>query len=394
MNLFLRCFGCKKQSKKKKNDANSSNVKFNSFVNQEINLRNNISLDQEKKISKENEKNHDKSDNKNEEKKIEILIGETSEEKKYKKTNEELITEEPEKSENKVSNEENDGKKENKNCDENKENKENKNNNKDKEDIICSKFGLNLKKDIDFDEPLLKTDSPLISDFEKNIIFTKGNLTELFDKFWNLDKYKKIWDKDNLQIEIRSEGTDINDKFNLIKIIYRQIKSTLRENADIQTLIDFIYLPELRIKWDKILKNLEVLDGNLETNYVIRTIAKSPNFLMSERESIEKRIIFKNKEGNAIYVMSSSIPNELFPTEKDVVRIINYINYYKVVDEGDYICFYSLNQTDFKMSIPQFLINVTLPTTTKNWQIELEKFANEIKYDKDTKKIIPNNKAF
>ena len=47
--------------------------------------------------------------------KIEILIGETSEEKKYKKTNEELITEEPEKSENKVSNEENDGKKENKN---------------------------------------------------------------------------------------------------------------------------------------------------------------------------------------------------------------------------------------------------------------------------------------
>jgi hypothetical protein len=59
MNLFLRCFGCKKQSKKKKNDANSSNVKFNSFVNQEINLRNNISLNQEKKISKENEKNHD-----------------------------------------------------------------------------------------------------------------------------------------------------------------------------------------------------------------------------------------------------------------------------------------------------------------------------------------------
>ena len=43
------------------------------------------------------------------------------------------------------------------------------------------------------------------------------------------------------------------------------------------------------------------------------------------------------------------------------------------------------------MSIPQFLINVTLPTTTKNWQIELEKFAQKVKYDKSTSNIIENN---
>ena len=33
------------------------------------------------------------------------------------------------------------------------------------------------------------------------------------------------------------------------------------------------------------------------------------------------------------------------------------------------------------MKIPQFLINVTLPTTTKkNWQTDLEKYAKEVKY--------------
>ena len=111
---------------------------------------------------------------------------------------------------------------------------------------------------------------------------------------------------------------------------------------------------------------------------------------MSERDCIEKKFIFKNKEGNSIYVISSSVPENLFEMKKDVVRIINYINYYKIVD-GDYLGFYSLNQTDFKIPIPQFLINVTLTTTTKSWQTSLEKLMSEINYNKETKRIIQNN---
>ena len=147
----------------------------------------------------------------------------------------------------------------------------------------------------------------------------------------------------------------------------------------------------MRLKWDKLLKNLEILDGKNESNYVLNSLAKSPTFLMSERDCIEKKFIFKNKEGNNIYAICSSVPENLFQMKKDVVRINNYINYYKIVDEGDYLGFYSLNQTDFKMPIPQFLINVTLPTTTKSWQTSFEKYLNEIKYNKETKSIIQNN---
>ena len=369
MNLFLRCFGCKKFSKKDKKTSDSSNVKFRSFVNQEANLQNKISLNLVKNSVIQNEnknqnieqnKNQNNINNNNQEKNKNILIENETKEEKNKITNEQLISEEEEKKEN-IKN------------------------------ILYSKFGLNLNKEIDFDEPLLKTDSPLICDFEKNIIFTKGNLIELFDKYWKIDKYKKIWDKDNLIIEINSEGTDINNKFNLIKVTYKQKKAEFNENCDIQTIIDFLYFPSLRLKWDKILKNFELIEGNIESNYIIRSLAKAPTFLMSERESLEKKFIFKNKERNGMYIISSSIPDDLFETKKDVVRIFNYINYYKIVDEGDYIGFYSLNQTDFKMPIPQFLINVTLPTTTKNWQISLEQFAKEVKYDKETKNIISNN---
>lgn len=369
MNLFLRCFGCKKFSKKDKKTSDSSNVKFRSFINQDANLQNKISLNLVKNSVIQNENknqnieqntNQNNINNNNQEKNKDILIENETKEEKNKITNEQLISEEEEKKEN-------------------------------MKNILYSKFGLNLNKEIDFDEPLLKTDSPLICDFEKNIIFTKGNLIELFDKYWKIDKYKKIWDKDNLIIEINSEGTDINNKFNLIKVTYKQKKAEFNENCDIQTIIDFLYFPSLRLKWDKILKNFELIEGNIESNYIIRSLAKAPTFLMSERESLEKKFIFKNKDGNGMYIISSSIPDDLFETKKDVVRIFNYINYYKIVDEGDYFGFYSLNQTDFKMPIPQFLINVTLPTTTKNWQISLEQFAKEVKYDKETKNIISNN---
>ena len=330
MNLILRCLRCKKYSKKNKDSVNESNIIFNTFINQEPNLQQNISINIDNQVEKKEENvNQNNNVNSKEQNKKEILIDMDNEEDKYKKTNEKLIIDEKEKSEI-------------------------------EEKILLSKYGLNLNKEIDFDEPLLKTDSPLISDYEKTLIFTKGNLISLFDKLWNLDKFKKVWDKDNLFIEIRTEGTEINNQFYLIKLLYRQIKAKLKSNADIETLIDFIYIPSLRLKWDKIFKSLDIYDGNNESNYVVNSIAKSPVFIMSERESIEKRFIFKSKDGNAYYIMSSSVPDYLFPEKKDIIRITNFINYYKIVDAGDYIEFYSLNQTDFKMPIPQFLINVTL----------------------------------
>ena len=37
------------------------------------------------------------------------------------------------------------------------------------------------------------------------------------------------------------------------------------------------------------------------------------------------------------------------------------------------------------MPIPQMLINMTLPSTSKKWYANIKKFANSIKYDREAK---------
>ena len=363
MNIFLKCFGCKrkpKDSRLNKTIGNTSGMKFAELVTPQNIIPNQINSYTNNNENKTKEKNEDKSteiDNNNIEIKKDILITEEHETEKNKEIKDSLITEDSDK----ISN----------------------------NNIIYSKLGLNLNPEIGFDEPLLKEDSPLLYNFEKELHFkfTRKNLIETFNKFWSLDKYKKVWEKDNLIIEIRDEGSDFNNEFNLIKISYRQLKTEFNMSTDIKMIVDFFYEPSLRILWDNVLKNLEILEGDKKSNYIISTWAKSPVFFMSERESLEKRFLYKSPEENAYYIMSSSIPDELFPLKKDVIRITNYCNYYKIVDENEYIGLYSLNQTDFKMVIPQFLINVTLPTTTKNWMNDMEKFAKEVKYDINTSQL-------
>jgi hypothetical protein len=249
---------------------------------------------------------------------------------------------------------------------------------------IYSERGLNLNEKIGDDEPLLKADSPLICEYEKNVItFTKNGLIKLFDEFMNLDGFQSIWNKNNLSIEIRYEGTPMNNKFYLVKGIYKLKKSDLKYNNDIDSIVHFCYDMNFRMMWDEAIKSVEKYEGN-DYSYIVCTWGKSPVFFVSERETIEKRFLFK--KGDIIYIMSTSIPLEIFEQKKDVVRFIDFLNLVKVYEEGEYIIFASLNQVDFKMPIPQMLINITLPSTSTSWYANYVKFANSIKYDKETKK--------
>ena len=85
---------------------------------------------------------------------------------------------------------------------------------------------------------------------------------------------------------------------------------------------------------------MAIKDGIIGMNYVISSYSKTPTYFMSDRESLEKKFIFKNKEGNAFYIIATSIPDNLFEVRKGYVRVYNYINFNKVVDEGDYFGFY------------------------------------------------------
>ena len=251
------------------------------------------------------------------------------------------------------------------------------------ENTIYSENGLNLNENIGDDELLLKEDSPLICDYEKGVItFTHNGFLNLYKSLWDLDNYKNVYDKDDLSISIRYEGTPMNSKFYLIKIVYRILKSDLKYNKDPESIIDYCYDLKFRMLWDDALKSYDRYEGT-DNAFIICTWGKSPVFFVSERETIEKR--FRFKKDNAVYIMSTSIPLDIYEPKEDVVRFIDFLNLFKVSDEGDYIYLSSLNQVDFKMPIPQMLINITLPSTSKNWYSNIKKFANSIKYDLENK---------
>ena len=248
---------------------------------------------------------------------------------------------------------------------------------------IYSEKGLNLNENIGDDELLIRQDSPLICDYEKKrITFTKNGLIKLFDTLWDLDNYKNVYDKDNLFLAIRYEGTPMNDKFYLIKGIYTLPKEELKYNKDIESLMDICYDFTLRNTWDEALKSVEKYEGN-DFAYIVCTWGKSPVFFVSERETIEKR--FRFSRGNSTYIMSTSIPLDIYEPKEGVVRFVDFLNLFKISDEGENILFYSLNQVDFKMPIPQMLINMTLPSTSKTWYKNIKNFANSIIWDREKK---------
>ena len=168
-------------------------------------------------------------------------------------------------------------------------------------------------------------------------------------------------------------------------MIYKLNKSELKYNKDTESMMDYCYDDKIRMLWDDALKLYEKYEGN-NINFITCTWGKSPIFFVSERESIDKR--FRFNRDNSTYIMGTSIPLELYPPKKDVVRFVDLINLFKIADEGEEIVFTSLNQADFKMAIPQMLINVTLPMTSKTWYANIKKFANSVEYDTKNKAII------
>ena len=130
------------------------------------------------------------------------------------------------------------------------------------ENTKYSDKGLNLNENIGDDELLLKEDSPLICEYEKGIItFTINGFVNLYNSLWDLENYKSIYDKDDLSILIRYEGTPMNSKFYLIKVIYKLKKSDLKYNHDIDSIIDYCYDVKFRMLWDDALKSYDKYEG-------------------------------------------------------------------------------------------------------------------------------------
>lgn len=94
---------------------------------------------------------------------------------------------------------------------------------------------------------------------------------------------------------------------------------------------------------------------------------------------MEKRVQYiKNKSLG--FLFSFSIPDEsLQITNKKVVRCINYFNIQIIEEREDHWWFTNYGQSDFKMFIPESMLNFTIPMKFCGWFEEYHKFLKTIK---------------
>lgn len=120
-----------------------------------------------------------------------------------------------------------------------------------------------------------------------------------------MDEYTEIKTKHpGLDIRIRKSGSCLTKNIYCVKGIYKLPKQELEPGMTLQFMMNLIYMPELRLSWDEGYKELVKLEGDNQV-YIIKSWLKSPMFIISERDVIDKRVEFF--KDNIYYNFCSSV---------------------------------------------------------------------------------------
>ncbi len=136
-----------------------------------------------------------------------------------------------------------------------------------------------------------------------------------------------------------------------------------------------------RSKWDTVftsMKVLKIINDNTDIAYMY---LKAP-LMVSDRDFVSKRVIFKNFLDIDYCVALTNYESEEFPPKKKVIRAETIISGYilrKITEDKTRLCTFS--KTDIKGSIPKYLINKLGQKAPLNW---LKKFKKALsKYTKE-----------
>jgi len=137
----------------------------------------------------------------------------------------------------------------------------------------------------------------------------------------NLDDYLEIKTKEiNLDIKVRKSGCELNNLIYVVIGIYKVAKKEFVEGITLEYMTNLIYNPDMRNKWDDGYKEFRKIEGDNDV-YVIKSWMKSPMFIISERDIVEKRIEFIKE--NTYYNFASSLND-------DVINYFLYIIIYSL----------------------------------------------------------------
>ena len=202
------------------------------------------------------------------------------------------------------------------------------------------------------------------SDIEKDkIIYSKRSIIALFNFYFDDTKkeFKEIYNKGQLIMSIKSTGSFITEQFQVIKSMYTIPKNSLPEKTTIRMLSKYLLNIKERSSWDTQIKSYKLIEGSedgIEVKCIVQNWSKSPMFLISERDIVEKRFDFYHED--QFFTFESSVNDDYIPLENKVTRINDFIFIENVYEDNDNFVIKSISQMNAKVSLPQSIINSTL----------------------------------
>ena len=251
---------------------------------------------------------------------------------------------------------------------------ENKNND---ENIIKIEINDNEKKNLlmpyelilkDYlDEKIDSTDvfdKKWYSDLEKDkIIYSKRSIIAFIKSCFDEKntEFIQLYNKDPLIIAINSNGIFLSNEFQVVRSIYTVNKSIYPPKTSIRMIAKYLNFIKERSSWDTQLKSYKIIEGTengSEVKCIVHNWLKSPMFLVSERDIIDKRYEFFYD--GKFYSCESSVNDDYYPLEENVTRINDIISIEELYEENENIVLKAITQMNTKVSLPQAIVNATL----------------------------------
>ena len=210
-----------------------------------------------------------------------------------------------------------------------------------------------------------------------NFEFTKEKILSFIeDEIKQKDLYVNLVNKNGFDIYIKENGSIFNDKFPMIKMFYKIPKSSFnRKDITVKVIDKYMNEPEKRLKWDKSIREYKIIEKQNDEVYLLYYICKSPIIFVSERDVIDKRYDFYV---NGIYYdFSSSVKDNLYPINEDIVRITDHCSVCKIYEEDNNFNIISITQVDTQYKMPNAMLSVQLPIKYKEWYDSLINAINE-----------------
>ena len=173
------------------------------------------------------------------------------------------------------------------------------------------------------------------------------------------------YDDSSLKLSIYNQK-EYSDNTPVIRseIIFKKILFK-KEVPTLESLASCILIPEKRLKVDKNFKEFKILKKINNNTLITRMVSTSQLTMISELEFIEKRTYFF--DNGVFYYFCSSIPDEIYPSKKDIQRVLNYFGVMIIKEDVENFYIDTFNKVDIKKDIPEVLIVMSFPMKMKEF---------------------------